>query len=446
MAPDPWQRLVLDDWLRESRGKWASLTCGLSVPRQNGKNALLEVREIFGMAGLGERIVHTAHQVKTAQKHFRRLKHFFGVKANDPAARFPELNALVASVRNVNGQESIELKNGGGVEIVARSTNSARGYTVDVIVCDEAQNMSDEDQEALLSTSSSAPLGNPQWLYTGTPPGPSVNGEVFTRVRADALGQAPGRVCWHEWSAESGCDMDDRSVWERVNPALASGRLLWDVVAAERASYSDAGFGRERLGMWEEAHTLRVIGEAAWEACRDEFSRPGERRVLGVDVAPDRSMSSVAAASVRPDGRTHVEVIGHSRGADWLGLFISERWGARMFDAVVVDERSAAAGLADALRTDGVPVLATTTGQLAAACGGFYDACVSGSVAHLGQPPLDVAVDGARKRDVGDAWAWNRKNPQTDITPLVAVTLAAWGVGREAPRTRRRGTGKVMVW
>src|SRR5690606_32891311 len=168
LVPDEWQRLVLDDWLATFGGKWSALTCGLSVPRQNGKNALLEVRELFGMVGLGERILHTAHEVKTAQKHFRRLKHFFGSRADDPGAKFPELNALVETVRSVNGQEAIFLKNGGSVELVARSKNSGRGFTVDVLVMDEAQEMAEDALEALMPTTSAAPSGNPQWIFTGT--------------------------------------------------------------------------------------------------------------------------------------------------------------------------------------------------------------------------------------------------------------------------------------
>jgi hypothetical protein len=65
------------------------------VPRQNGKNALIEVRELFGMVGRGEKFLHTAHEVKTARKAFKRLQHFFGTKPDDPGAKFPELNALV---------------------------------------------------------------------------------------------------------------------------------------------------------------------------------------------------------------------------------------------------------------------------------------------------------------------------------------------------------------
>ena len=223
LVPDPWQAQVLDAWLAlDKHGRWAHLTCGLSVPRQNGKNVCLEVREVFGAVALGERILHTAHEVKTAQKHFRRLKFFFGEKANDPAAQFPELNALVKTIRSVNGQEAVLLSNGGSIEIVARSKNSARGFTVDTLVMDEAQEMNDDALEALMPTTSAAPLRNPQWLFTGTPPGPQADGEVFTRVRDDALGDNPGRTCWDEWSPDGNpglLDLDDRELWR----ASASG-------------------------------------------------------------------------------------------------------------------------------------------------------------------------------------------------------------------------------
>ena len=69
--PDGWQELVLSDWLRVRGGRWASLDCGLSVPRQNGKNAVLEVYELCLTVGLGRRVLHTAHEVKTARQHFR---------------------------------------------------------------------------------------------------------------------------------------------------------------------------------------------------------------------------------------------------------------------------------------------------------------------------------------------------------------------------------------
>ena len=40
------------------------------------------------------------------------------------------------------------------------------------------------------------------------------------------------------------------------------------------------------------------------------------------------------------------------------------------------------------------------------------------------RPALDAAVAGAATQPLGDAWAWARKGLSTDITPLVAVSLA----------------------
>jgi hypothetical protein len=429
LAPDDWQRLILDDWLaQDASGQWASLRCGLSVPRQNGKNGALEVRELFGMVGHGEKFAHTAHEVKTAQKHFRRLKHFFGRKVDDPAAKFPELNALVAELRNVNGQEAIYLKNGGSVEILARSQGSGRGFTVDVIVCDEAQDMSDDDLEALLSTSSASPLGDPQWLFTGTPPGPKASGEVFTRVRGDTISGKASRSCWHEWSCEQDVDLDDREQWHRANPALDTGRLQMAVIEGERATFSDDGFARERLGMWATGSSNAVIDADSWHEIRDEKSVATRGFALAVDVAPDRAVSSVGFAGQRDDGLWHVELDEHRAGVGWLSGYIVRLVEANpQIRAVVIDGASPAASIVDELKQARIRVTVTTARDMAAACGQFYDGVYEAWLRHIDQPQLNVALSVARKRTLGDAWAWNRKNAASDITPLVACTLALWG-------------------
>lgn len=191
LTPDAWQDLVLEDWLAANgRDEWKHPIAGLSLSRQNGKNALLEMRELFGLVLLGENILHSAHEVKTAQAHYRRFKEFFGVKANDENARYPELNAMVEQVRNVNGQEAIILKNdpekgwhGGSLRVIARSKSSGRGFTADLIVLDEAQELTEDALEALTSTGSAGHLGNSQVIYTGTVPGPNANGAIFARIR-----------------------------------------------------------------------------------------------------------------------------------------------------------------------------------------------------------------------------------------------------------------------
>jgi hypothetical protein len=61
----------------------------------------------------------------------------------------------------------------------------------------------------------------------------------------------------------------------------------------------------------------------------------------------------------------------------------------------------------------------------------------SQSLRHLGTPELDAAVAGAITRPLGDAWAWSRKSSSVDISPLVASTMALWGLKNARP-TRSR--------
>ncbi len=440
LKPDDWQRLILDDWLASSSGRWASLTCGLSVPRQNGKNGALEVRELFGMVGRGEKFLHTAHEVKTARKHFTRLKYFFGKKVDDPGARYPELNAMVVELRNVNGQEAIVLDNGGSVEIVARSQGSGRGFTVDVIVCDEAQDMSDDDLEALLSTSSAAPLGDPQWIYTGTPPGPKASGEVFARIRDEALSGKSKRHSWLEWSCPPDVDLDSAEDWRRANPALGT-RLLFEVVEGERTNLSDDGFARERLGMWSGTSSHRVIDEVSWSLVADAASMAVERLALAVDVAPDRSVASVAFAGQRFDGLWHVELDEERAGLGWVVPYVVARCERNAIRAVVIDAMSPAASLADELAKAKIKVTLTGAREMANACGQFYDGVMEKWLHHTDQPQVNVALSVARKRPMlgGQAWGWNRKSAESNITPLVAETLALWGaMSSDVKRPSRR--------
>jgi hypothetical protein len=99
---------------------------------------------------------------------------------------------------------------------------------------------------------------------------------------------------------------------------------------------------------------------------------------------------------------------------------------------VIIDPASPAGSLLVDLASLGVRTEAVNAREYAAACAQFYDAVVvePGSeprLAHLDQPVLNLAVGSARKRVLGDAWAWARK-VGGDVSPLVAVTLARYGL------------------
>ncbi len=312
--PDPWQVDVLDAWFgRNADNTYSSTSCGLSVPRQNGKNAVLEWREAVGAALCGERILHTAHEVKTSRKAFERLVSMFA-----ESDEHPELAELVSYVRRTNGQEAIAFRNGGSVEFSARSRGAARGYTVDIVVFDEAQELTDEQMEALLPTLAAAPSGNRQFIYTGTPPGPGSPGEVFSRTRRNAWEGLDDSLCWHEWSVDRPISAD--TPWEEVsgllletNPAVGY-RIDVGFCQKEYYSMSHDGFSRERLGWWSEAFgSEKALDKRAWEECRTDAPPADGLMCCGVKFSPDGSRVALAVC-LRPLGpgphmRPHVEVV-----------------------------------------------------------------------------------------------------------------------------------------
>ena len=97
----------------DDEGRWLHFEFGINVARQNGKGAVLEARELAMLFLTGERLgVHSAHEFKTSQEHFRRVKSLI---QNTPA-----LDAQVkrnpygkqVGYRHSHGEESIELQNG----------------------------------------------------------------------------------------------------------------------------------------------------------------------------------------------------------------------------------------------------------------------------------------------------------------------------------------------
>jgi hypothetical protein len=428
LTPDPWQFDVLTAWLgARANGRWSATTCGLSVPRQNGKNALLEIRELYGMVALGEKFLHTAHEVKTARKAFLRLASFF---END--RKYPELAALLAGPpRKTNGQEAIILRNGASVEFVARSKGSGRGFTVDVLVLDEAQELSDEALQALKPTLSAAPQQNPQTIYTGTPPAPTMNGEVWTRVRRQGVTGKGQRLAWHEWSVPGHWrdhDLDDRALWAATNPALG-GRLNIEVIEDERREFDDEGFARERLGWWEpvEAVTGDALDVQAWIDLTDPESSADRVDTFAVETAPDRSWTSISAVGTREDGLRHVELVERRRGVAWAVPRCVELDKVHGPTQWVVDGGGPAHDLIGPLQDEGLEVITAGTRDVADAYARIVDLTEQGGYRHGPQPDLLDAVKVAKKRPCGDGGsAFGRRVSGADISPIVTVSLALW--------------------
>lgn len=454
---DPWQEYALDKALGVGvDGKWAAYEVAIVTQRQNGKGSILEALQLAALFLWGERlIIHSAHEFATAQESFQRIRALVegcGV-----------LSREVAHIYTSNGKEGIRLKNGNRLQFKARSRKSARGFTGSRIIFDEALFLPRQFLGAVMPTMAAvSKTGNPQLWYTSSTG--LADSEVLEGLRTRAVtGENADSLCYLEWSTKSWDEMtpqershwgDDRAkwradpqVWREANPAFEI-RISADYLQKELASeMSDIDFEREHLGIWEQIGGDGLIPIDIWQSLAKENSQPGENIVLALDVPPSREQGFIAMASLKPDGKTHLELIDTAEGLAWITPRLQELQRKYRPEAIVVDAQSAAGSLLPELKANRVRTLQISGRDYAKACGQFYDAIRQKTVVHLDDPLLNEAIEAGRMKTVGDSlWRWARKDITTNISPLVAVTLALWGLQRgEMKRLSRKNRGKVRI-
>lgn len=439
---DEWQQKIIDCWLgKDEEGRYTVTSAGLAVPRQNGKNVCLEAREFFGLVINGERILHTAHQVRTSKKSFRRLAAMFTDKHH------PEVQDIVKMIRYTNGEEQIELDNGGSIEFSARSRQAARGFDgISLVVYDEAQELTDDQVEAIMATLSASATGTRQIIYTGTPPYPGCPGDVFRRRRTVCLGTPSKRDAWHEWSVEADSvaeiNIADKSLWYMTNPALGI-RLSEDFTGEELRSLSADGFARERLGWWSPVLTKKedtAIDAEQWKACASNEPKPEGKTAYGVKFSADGAEICLAGAVIPEEGAARISLImvkPTSRGTQWLADWLNERY--KKAACVAIDGRNGADVLVDKIKPVWKvqsSIIRPSAKDVVTAAGTLSDALAEQSVTwYKPQAALNESALTAVKRPIGGGWGFG--GPSS--TPIEAAALALW-----AAKTTRRNPQKKM--
>lgn len=441
---DPWQqdvsRLL---WAKQKNGSPAADTVCLSVPRQAGKTYTIAAN-VFAECLMtpDATAVWTAHHNKVMLETFNSLK---------ALAQTPLVAPHVKSIKSSAEDRSIHFTNRSRIVMAARESGALRGMAkVRILVLDEAQILTESALSDIAPTQNQA--NNPIMIMMGTPPKPRDPSEVWSTQRQQALdaektGSKLELATWIEFSADDDAETDDHAQWRKANPSYPQ-RTRLRAIRKLRRTLSEDHFRREALGIWDDRSTPSVIPPGVWAQLEDQSSQPISKLVLGVDVSPDREVASVALAGVRGDGLVHVELYEQRSGTGWLVEWLAERCANNPIAAVVIDAKSPAATLITKLKKARVRVVVTNTDDMANACAGFYDACAESEVRHTGQVQLTRSLNSAAKRSIGDRWAWNRKTTDADITPIVAVTLACWGV--QSPRVKDKTAtsrkGVVLSW
>jgi phage terminase large subunit-like protein len=427
---DDWQESLLFEALRvRYDGKWAAFEVGDVVPRQNGKGAIQEARQLAGMFVLGEPLqIHTAHEFKTCSEHFLRVKSL--VEGSD------ELFEQVRIIRTGAGEQGIELRSGERLRFLARSRSSVRGFSADAVYFDEAFELPVATVGSVLPALSARP--NPQVWYSSS--APHFASEFLHALLKRAESDDPGSLFLRAWESGPDTRPDDVEAWRRVNPAMDI-RIDEEFVHNERRTLCGTPegvgeFRRERLGIREGGDgEAGVVPFTRWQSLAIKPPPRIDSVAYGLAVASDGSWSAVGSAGRLPGGHLYVDSVQFEKGTHWVQDYLTDLHD-RKRTPIRIDPSGAEGAFIRPLRDADVEVIEVTGREYANACGELLTAVIDGTLHHIGQEPLDRSVVAAGKRDVGKegGWVWVRPSA-IDVSPLKAATIALSGV--EAKRKPR---------
>lgn len=452
---DAWQHGVGSIALGKRRdGKYAATVGGvvLSIPRQVGKTFFVAM-VVIALATLypNMTILWTAQRLTTSNKTFDTFRSM---------ARRKKIAPFIASVRTANGEQQIKFTNGSVVMFGAREYGFGRGFDeVDVEVFDEAQILTEKALEDMIpAVNQSRHEAGGLVFFMGTPPRPVDNGEEFRRRRDKALSGKSKDMVYVEFSADEGADPDDREQWRMANPSYPHRTPDESMLRMRENLTDELSFMREAMGIWDSVGSGGVIPFDAWQSRVDALSVPADVFALGVEAAPDLASAAVSLAGRRVDGDWHVELVDHRKGGHWLDAYVADVVERNpQVRSVVVDVGGPLGALLEEhaggwrFRGSKVRVQPMKVKEIGQACTRMLDGVVAGGVWSTGQPQLDLAVQGAAKRPLGDTgmWTFSRKSSTTDITPIQSATWALFGSQQEkvslAPVASSENDGSVTI-
>lgn len=459
--PMPWQRYVFDVAyeLDPATGLLWYRNVGLSVMRQQGKTASVLGSMVHRIAAWPrQNIIYAAQTRIMARKRWE-----------DEFIPMLDMSRLAGkyTTRRGNGNEAIIWKKTRSLlGITANTEKSGHGPPLDQGVIDEAFAHEDDRLEQAMSPAMLTRQNAQLWWASagGTEKSVFLNKKRERgREIVEALWRSGehGQTAYFEWMSPTDQDRTSQTTWLGCMPAVCP---------------TDGPCQCDRTGTWHHTTTVATIRAELENMDADEFDRaylnrtnldtpppdpnvpakewhlraevasqPGPDLAFAVDITPARDSSSIGLASLRADGKMHLELIDIRPGTDWvIGalLRLCELWKPL---AIGLDVKGPAGALLLDLNKAGIKapddpkeplrgqLYIPSAGDVAQSCGSLADAIRQAGVVHIDQVPLNVALGGARTRPLVDSWAWARRAATSNISPLVTVTLARRAYEVRAP-------------
>ncbi len=422
-----WQELIVYDMLAvNENGLWVHTKFGYSVPRRNGKNEIVAMRELHGL-NKGEKILHTAHRTTTSHTAWERL------------CMLLDKNKVAYTALRANGRECIQMSVGDGrIDFRTRSSKGGLGEGFDLLVIDEAQEYQDDQESALKYVVTDS--ANPQTIFCGTPPTPSSSGTVFTKLRTSILHGETQNAGWAEWSVENKTDPHDKDAWYEANPSL--GTIFTERSVADEIGNDDIDFNIQRLGLWLRYNQKSAISAAEWAELKvASLPKLKGKLTVGVKFGRDGHNVALAIAAATVDGRTFVEVIDcrpMSAGFGWMLDFIAQA----DIKSVIADGAGGQQLLADAMKERKLkqPKLPTVKDVIVANAA-FEQALNAKQICHAGQPSLVRVVSNCEKRAIGSSGGFGYKSiiDDAEIALLDSAIFAFWGAQTKESKKQKVG-------
>lgn len=421
-----WQEKQIEYILSlNDEGLWVHTKYGLAVPRRNGKNEVVVMRELFGLME-GEKICHTAHRTTTSHSAFLRIYDLLKKAGYEEHSRkkkeMPE-KSFFASKQY--GLEHIELTDGGQLDFRTRTNNGGLGEGFDLLIIDEAQEYTEKQESSLLYTVSDSK--NPQTILCGTPPTAISSGNVFPALRDQILSGNGVDSGWAEWSVEKQIDdLNDVEWWYETNPSLGTILTERNIRAEIRGDIID--FNIQRLGLWLRYSQKSEISEAEWLELKVDVPELEKERYIGIKYGRDGAHVAMSIASKTKKGKIFVETI------DCVSVRSGNSWMMDFFhnpnlQMVVVDGASGQQLLSKQMEDAGYkkPVLPKVK-EVIAANAAFEQGLYAKTICHSGQTSLTQSVANCEKRLIGSngGFGYRSINDHIDIAIMDSMILAYW--------------------
>lgn len=417
----PWQRWVVDDYFSVDKdNKFRRRSGLLLVARQSGKSHLARMMCLAHLFLFdSKRVLIMSSNRAMALVSFREMEWIIN--------HTPQLKEQVLQIRHANGTESIELKNGNRMDVVAATRDGSRGRTASFCWCDELREVSTEAYTALQPVTRAT---DGQTFYTSNA-GDNFS-EALNSLAERARSNPNPAFGFYEYSAPDylKIDLNSKAFWDGVaqaNPALGWNVSREAIMEAVSTSSVEA-IRTEVLCQWiDSAKSCWPDGILEETSDSSLVVAPGAYTVFGFDVSPNRRNASLCAGQIMPDGRIAIWVIktwSSQVAVNDLQIAVEIKAEADLWTPrAICYDKYATASIAERLSNSGCMTMDISGQQFYQACGDFLNALVTHHVVHNGQQEILNQMNNCTAKQSDSGWRIVKRKSAGDISAAISFAM-----------------------